>query len=152
MLLSLLILFILYWSSPSSFCWWCLILNDVNNISCSVLVLMILQGTGVGGAVHIRFGSGKFTRVHFKDNTATSVSNLLFSHNFYYTFERVENLAAKQKFIQIFKKHLFFRSFSFMEIVFWHIHSALYIYTMSLYLSLFLFDTWTDGWCSVHPK
>ena len=42
-----------------------------------VLVLLILQ-TQHGGAVYIlEGGSGKFTRVHFKGNTATNVSKLL---------------------------------------------------------------------------
>ena len=64
-----------------------------------------------GGAVHINGGSGKFTRVHFKDNTAIAVSNLLFSH----------------------KKHLAFcKSVCFLTFI-------LYIYTL-LVLSLFLFD------------
>ena len=67
-----------------------LTLNDaVDNISyfvLFVLALMILMYKQVvGGAVYIIYGSGKFTRVHFKDNTATAVSNLLFTHNIYFT-------------------------------------------------------------------
>ena len=50
-------------------------LNDVETISCSCSSAHYKQ---YGGAVFINDGgSGKFTRVHFKGNTATSVSKLL---------------------------------------------------------------------------
>ena len=56
-----------------------------------VFVLLVLH-TQAGGTVAIFGGSGKFTRVHFKDNEATGVSNLLFSYNIYYILECNRNL------------------------------------------------------------
>jgi len=54
------------------------------------LVLVLCYYKQGGGAVYIsNGGSGKFTRVHFKDNTATGVSNLFFSHIFT-ILERIE--------------------------------------------------------------
>jgi hypothetical protein len=75
-------------------------LNDVDNISCSCSYDLYYKQKD-GGAVYIGNsnyggGSGKFTRVHFKGNTA-GVSNLLFSHTFYYLLEHIDIYCGSEK-------------------------------------------------------
>ena len=102
------------------------------SITLLVLFLFLRYYQQNGGAVFIDGGgSGTFVRVHFKDNTATEVRDLLFSLN-------VTPVLSIQK-------HL--SSFHFLS---WK-YCLTFILLYNLFVSLFvLLDTRTEWWCSVH--
>ena len=101
------------------------------SITLLVLFLFLRYYQQNGGAVFIDGGTGKFVRVHFKNNAATVVRDLLFSLN-------VTPVLSIQK-------HL--SSFHFLS---WK-YFLTFILLYNLFVSLFvLLDIRTEWWCSVH--
>ena len=102
------------------------------SITLLVLFLFLRYYQQNGGAVFIGpSGSGKFVRVHFKNNAATVVRDLLFSLN-------VTPVLSIQK-------HL--SSFHFLSWKYCLTFILLYNHCVSLVV---LLDIRTEWWCSVH--